>query len=115
MGCGQFFIDKFDELGFLLKQFEKALDKMYRGQILECQKSMYELNKEEMKEKIRILLEELNHIFEQNPKDKRCFRFKKLNEKFQYLLFEESNIIKEQDEDFDDSDTNQKGMRYFFS
>ena len=95
MGCGEFFHDKLDELGILLKEYEKTLDLISREKLPEGKKTEYELNNEERKEQIRVLLSELNKFFEEHPGDNRFDRFKKLNEKFQYLLIEESNVLNE--------------------
>ncbi len=95
MGCSNLFQDKFEELGVLLKEYEKTIDMMAREQNPEIQKTDVEINIEEKKEKIRMILEELNKYFDEEPEDFRFDRFKKLNEKFQYLLNEESNVIHE--------------------
>ena len=95
MGCSNLFQDKFEELGVLLKEYEKTIDMMAREQNPEIQKTDVEINIEEKKEKIRMILEELNKYFDEEPEDFRFERFKKLNEKFQYLLNEESNVIHE--------------------
>ena len=96
MGCSEMFHDKFEELGVLLKEYEKIIDQMAREQkLIEEEKTDVELNIEEKKEKIRMILEDLNKYFDEEPEDFRFERFKKLNEKFQYLLNEESNIIHE--------------------
>ena len=95
MGCADLFHDKFEELGVLLKEYEKTIDMMAREQNPEIQKTDVEINIEEKKEKIRMILEELNKYFDEEPEDFRFDRFKKLNEKFQYLLNEESNVIHE--------------------
>ena len=95
MGCADLFHDKFEELGVLLKEYEKTIDMMAREQNLVIQKTDVELNIEEKKEKIRMILEDLNKYFDEEPEDFRFDRFKKLNEKFQYLLNEESNVIHE--------------------
>ena len=95
MGCGEFFHDKLDELGILLKEYEKTLDLISREKLPEGKKTEYELNNEERKEQIRVLLSELNKFFEEHPDDNRFDRFKKLNEKFQYLLIEDSNVLNE--------------------
>ena len=92
MGCSNLFQDKFEELGVLLKEYEKTIDMMAREQNPEIQKTDVEINIEEKKEKIRMILEELNKYFDEEPEDFRFERFKKLNEKFQYLLNEESNV-----------------------
>ena len=113
MGCGQFFYDRFDELGFLLKEYEKTLDLIFRGKLPENQKTEYKLNNEEKKEQIRDLLFDLNQFFEKKPDDKRFDRFKKLNEKFQYLLIEESNILHEEKEGVNDNEENKRDIRYF--
>ena len=68
---------------------------MAREQNPEIQKTDVEINIEEKKEKIRMILEELNKYFDEEPEDFRFDRFKKLNEKFQYLLNEESNVLHE--------------------
>ena len=95
MGCSDLFHDKFDELGVLLKEYEKSIDLMARDQNPDIQKTEVELNVEEKKERIRMILEDLNQYFDEEPEDFRFDRFKKLNEKFQYLLNEESNVIHE--------------------
>ena len=95
MGCSDLFHDKFDELGVLLKEYEKSIDLMARDQNPDIQKTDAELNIEEKKERIRMILEDLNKYFDEEPEDFRFDRFKKLNEKFQYLLNEESNVIHE--------------------
>ena len=95
MGCSDLFHDKFDELGMLLKEYEKSIDMMAREQNPDIQKTDTELFIEEKKERIRIILEDLNKYFDEEPEDFRFDRFKKLNEKFQYLLNEESNVIHE--------------------
>ena len=95
MGCSDLFHDRFEELGVLLKEYEKTIDMMAREQNLDIQKTDAELNIEEKKEKIRMILEDLNKYFDEYPEDFRFERFKKLNEKFQYLLNEESNVIHE--------------------
>ena len=95
MVCSNLFQDKFEELGVLLKEYEKTIDMMAREQNPEIQKTDVEINIEEKKEKIRMILEELNKYFDEEPEDFRFDRFKKLNEKFQYLLNEESNVIHE--------------------
>ena len=93
MGCSDIFRDKFEELGVLLKEYEKTIDMMAREKNPEIIKTDVELNIEEKKEKIRIILEDLNKYFDEEPEDFRFDRFKKLNEKYQYLLNEESNVI----------------------
>ena len=95
MGCGDLFHDKFEELGVLLKEYEKTIDLIARDQNPDIQKTEVELNVEEKKERIRMILEDLNKYFDEEPEDFRFDRFKKLNEKFQYLLNEESNVIHE--------------------
>ena len=95
MGCADLFHDKFEELGVLLKEYEKTIDLMARDQNPDIQKTEVELNIEDKKEKIRMILEDLNKYFDEEPEDFRFDRFKKLNEKFQYLLNEESNVIHE--------------------
>ena len=115
MGCGEFFHDKLDELGMLLKEYEKTLDLISREKLPENQKTEYELNNEEKKEQIRVLLDELNKYFEEEPDDMRFDRFKKLNEKFQYLLLEESNVLREMKEGSKNNivEENKKGIRFF--
>ena len=115
MGCGEFFHDKLDELGMLLKEYEKTLDLISREKLPEIQKTEYELNNEEKKEQIRVLLDELNKYFEEEPDDMRFDRFKKLNEKFQYLLLEESNVLREMKEGSKNNivEENKKGIRFF--
>ena len=115
MGCGEFFHDKFDELGMLLKEYEKTLDLISREKLPENQKTEYELNNEEKKEQIRVLLDDLNKFFEEEPDDMRFDRFKKLNEKFQYLLIEESNVLREVKEGSKNNivEENKKGIRFF--
>ncbi len=116
MGCSQFFNDKLDELGILLKQYERTLDLIFREQFPENKKTEYELNNEEIKEQIRFIIADLNKFFEENPKDKKFYRFKKLNEKYQFLLFEESKVLlgkKEESKESNFVDDNQKGIRYF--
>ena len=98
MGCSDLFHDKFEELGILLKEFEKTIDLMAREENPDIQKTEIELGVEEKKEKIRMILEDLNKYFDEEPEDFRFERFKKLNEKFQYLLNEESNVIHEKKE-----------------
>ena len=95
MGCSDLFHDKFEELGVLLKEYEKTIDLIARDQHPDIQKTEVELNVEEKKERIRMILEDLNQYFDEEPEDFRFDRFKKLNEKFQYLLNEESNVIHE--------------------
>ena len=95
MGCGELFHDKFEELGVLLKEYEKSIDFMARDRDPDFQKTEAELNIDAKKERIRIILEDLNKYFDEEPEDFRFDRFKKLNEKFQYLLNEESNVIHE--------------------
>ena len=95
MGCSDLFHDKFEELGVLLKEYEKTIDLIARDQNPDIQKTEVELNVEEKKERIRMILEDLNQYFDEEPEDFRFDRFKKLNEKFQYLLNEESNVIHE--------------------
>ena len=115
MGCGEFFHDKLDELGMLLKGYEKTLDLISREKLPENQKTEYELNNEEKKEQIRVLLDDLNKYFEEEPDDMRFDRFKKLNEKFQYLLLEESNVLREMKEGSKNNivEENKKGIRFF--
>ena len=108
--------DKLDELGILLKQYERTLDLIFREQFPENKKTEYELNNEEIKEQIRFIIADLNKFFEENPKDKKFYRFKKLNEKYQFLLFEESKVLlgkKEESKESNFVDDNQKGIRYF--
>ena len=95
MGCSQF-NDKFEELGVLLKEYEKTIDQISRDQqLIDEQNTNEELTLEGKKERIRIILEDLNKYFYEEPEDFRFNIFKKLNEKFQYLLNEESNVIHE--------------------
>lgn len=95
MGCSQF-NDKFEELGVLLKEYEKTIEQISRDQqLIDEQNTNEELTLEGKKERIRIILEDLNKYFYEEPEDFRFDRFKKLNEKFQYLLNEESNVIHE--------------------
>ena len=102
MGCSEMFQDKFEELGVLLKEYEKIIDQMARDQkLIEEEKTDVELNLEEKKERIRVILVDLNKYFDEEPEDFRFERFTKLNEKFQYLLNEESNIIHEKKEEGD--------------
>ena len=95
MGCGDLFHDKFEVLGVLLKEYEKLIDLMARDKNPDIAKTEAELNIDEKKENIRMILEDLNKYFYEEPEDFRFDRFKKLNEKFQYLLIEESNVIHE--------------------
>ena len=115
MGCDQFFHDKLDELGFLLNEYEKTLDLIFREKLPDNKKTEYKLNNEERKEQIRIHISELNHFFENNPKDVRINRFRKLNEKYQYLLLEESNILNEEKEEVSNTIDNcdKKSVRFF--
>ena len=95
MGCAELFHDKFEELGVLLKEYEKSIDFMARDTDPDFQKTEAELNIDAKKERIRIILEDLNKYFDEEPEDFRFDRFKQLNEKFQYLLIEESDVIHE--------------------
>ena len=45
MGCGFFFYDRLDELGFQLKQYEKTLDLILREKLPKEEKNKYFLNK----------------------------------------------------------------------
>ena len=93
MGCEHFFYDKLDNLGYLLKLYEQTLDLMARGKVSNEQRIQYEINNKERKEEIRLLLSDLNDVYDKNPKEKKSLdRYQKLNEKFQQLLLEESNI-----------------------
>ena len=113
MGCGEFFHDRLDELGILLKHYEKTLDLIAREKLPEGKKTEYELNNEERKEQIRVLLADLNKYFEEEPNDIRFDRFTKLNEKFQYLLIEESNILHEGKEEEKSIRQSKKEVRFF--
>ena len=113
MGCGEFFHDRLDELGMLLKEYEKTLDLIYRDKVSEEKKTEFELNNEERKEQIRVLLSDLNHFFEEEPDDIRFDRFKKLNEKFQFLLIEESNILHDEKEGGNSIIKDKKEVRFF--
>ena len=113
MGCGEFFHDRLDELGMLLKEYEKTLDLICREKVPEDKKTEFELNNEERKEQIRVLLSDLNKFFEEEPDDIRFDRFKKLNEKFQYLLIEESNILHEEKEGANSVLKDKKEVRFF--
>ena len=113
MGCGEFFHTRFDELGFLLKEYEKTLDLISREKVPEGKKTEYELNNEERKEQIRVLLSDLNQFFEEEPDDIRFDRFKKLNEKFQFLLKEESDILHEEKEGLNSIIKDKKEVRFF--
>ena len=95
MGCSDLFHDKFEELGVLLKEYEQSINMMAREGKLDLIKTEAELSIDEKKEKIRMILAELNKYFDEEPEDFRFDRFKKLNEKFQYLLNEESNVLHE--------------------
>ena len=95
MGCADLFHDKFEELGVLLKEYEQSINMMAREEKLDLIKTDAELSIDEKKGKIRMILAELNKYFDEEPEDFRFDRFKKLNEKFQYLLNEESNVLHE--------------------
>ena len=95
MGCSDLFHDKFEELGVLLKEYEQSINMMAREGKLDLIKTEAELSIDEKKEKIRMILAELNKYFDEEPEDFRFDRFKQLNEKFQYLLIEESDVIHE--------------------
>ena len=95
MGCADLFNDKFEELGILLKEYEHSINMMSREKKHDLIKTEAELNIDMKKDKIRLILSELNNYFYEEPEDFRFERFKKLNEKFQYLLNEESNILHE--------------------
>jgi hypothetical protein len=97
MGCGGFNNTRLDKLGSLLKEYEIALDLLLRQKIPDEKKNKFLLNNEERKEQIRILLTEFNNLIKTNPRDFRIKILKKLNEKFQYLLSEESFIFKEEE------------------
>ena len=101
-------------MGVLLKQYESNLELKLREQIPEDyeKKTEYHFNIEETKEQIRMLLSDLNNFFEDKPKDKKIDRFKKLNEKFQYLLLEESNIKRDHEEGINYSSIDTKKIRY---
>ena len=115
MGCGLFFYDRLDELGYLLKQYEKTLDIILREMLPQEEKNKYEKENQERKEQIREFIFDLNKFFEEKPNDKRFDRFKKLNEKFQYLLIEESNIEEEKKEDITktNDELNKREIRFF--
>ena len=95
MGCSDLFHDKFEELGVLLKEYEQSINMMTREAKHDLIKTDAELSIDEKKGKIRMILAELNKYFDEEPEDFRFDRFKKLNEKFQYLLNEESNVLHE--------------------
>ena len=117
MGCSNLFQDKFEELGVLLKEYEKTIDMMAREKSPDIIKTDVELNIEEKKEKIRMILADLNKYFDEEPEDFRFDRFKKLNEKFQYLLNEESNVVHQKidgDNLIDDDDFKAK-RRYLYT
>ena len=78
-----------------LKRYEKKFNDEYYIKYNKYLKIIERQIEEEKKEKIRMILEELNKYFDEEPEDFRFDRFKKLNEKFQYLLNEESNVIHE--------------------
>ena len=66
---------------------------MSRGKLSNEQRIEYEVNNKERKEEIRLLLSDLNDFYDKNPKERKSLdRYQKLNEKFQLLLLEESNI-----------------------
>ena len=95
MGCSDLFHDKFEELGVLLKEYEQSINMMAREKKTDLIKTDLELNIDVKKDKIRLILTDLNKYFDEEPEDFRFDRFKKLNEKFQYLLNEESNVLHE--------------------
>ena len=116
MGCGFFFYDRLDELGFQLKQYEKTLDLILREKLPKEEKNKYEIENQERKEQIRELFSDLNKFFEEKPKEKRFDRFKKLNEKFQYLLIEESNMHQDENKEEmnkNDNEENKREIRFF--
>ncbi len=106
MGCGGgIYNNRFDQLCFLLKEYEKNLDLIFREKIPENKKTKLLLINEERKEQIRIVLSELNDFFFNNPKNIGIKRLKKLNEKFQSLLTEESFMIKEEIEQINNNNS----------
>ena len=103
-------------MGYLLKLYEQTLDLISRGKVSNEQRIEYEVNNKERKEEIRLLLLDLNEFYSKNPEERRSLdRYKKLNEKFQQLLLEESNI--NQDDQTDEGhnsnkSSNQKCIRF---
>ena len=113
MGCEHFFYDKLDNLGYLLKLYEQTLDLMSRGKLSNEQRIEYEINNKERKEEIRLLLSDLNDFYDKNPKERKSLdRYQKLNEKFQLLLLEESNI-NQYDENDEGCNNNKSGNQRY--
>ena len=89
MGCGIYFSDDYEKCSILIDEYQYLLDLEENTKLSDKKLEKHNQTKEELKLKIKLLLEEIN---QKATGIAQIDKLQRLNEKFQGLLTEESKI-----------------------
>ena len=91
-GCEGTSVGKFEECHILINKFGRLIDDMKENNVQDNEIINFEQESEKLKNEIKNLLIQINNICDKDKNEFQIRRFLVINEKFQNLCTEESNI-----------------------